>query len=558
VGVRADRPAARRPLLIFPTGRPLSRRWRPALWCGLAATVLVALNGMLGPGEDLAFQGNPLLPEATARAVGEPFGIGWFLMILATAAGIAAIVARRRSATAEMREQLQLLLRAALVVALGFLACAVGSLVSSTALDFGAYLAVSSLAVLAAAMAVAILRHRLYGLDVYVDRALVLSGLTVALGGLYVAAVLGMGRLLGQEVQLGIALPATALVVVAFQPLRDRLQRSVNRLLHGQRDEPYAAISTLGRRLGAAMPAEHVLPVMVETIADALRLPYVAVELAEEPDAPAAVHGTPAAGVALRLPLVHAGERLGDADRRLLEDFARRASAAASAVALSVEVAHARARLVSAREEELRRLRGDLHDGLGPTLAGAVLTIDAARRMLTADPQSADRLLDQAAASVEGSVSDIRRLVYGLRPPALDQLGLAGALRQHASTLSAGDTLLSCDVVAPDPLPTLPAAVEVAAFRIAQEALTNVVRHARARRATVRVTVGDALDLEVADDGRGMPPDPRAGVGLTSMRERANELGGAFEIATDRSGTRIRVCLPLAGSAAQAPAVDPD
>jgi signal transduction histidine kinase len=309
-----------------------------------------------------------------------------------------------------------------------------------------------------------------------------------------------------------------------------------------------------------------VLPVMVATIADALRLPYVAVELADAPGAPAAVHGTPAAGVALRLPLVHAGERVGTlligarahgeplaaADRRLLEDFARRASAAASAVALSVEIQRARVRLVSAREEERRRLRADLHDGLGPTLAGAVLTIDAARRMLDADPKAADELLDRAAASVEGSVSDVRRLVYGLRPPALDQLGLAGALRQHAATLAAGDGRLAVDVAAPDPMPPLPAAVEVAAFRIAQEALTNVVRHADARHATVRVEVDDALHLEVGDDGRGMPEHPRPGVGMTSMRERAAELGGTFAVAGGPGGTRIRVSVPLA----RAPAGD--
>jgi signal transduction histidine kinase len=394
---------------------------------------------------------------------------------------------------------------------------------------------------------------------VFVNRALVFSALTVVLGGVYVAAVLGIGRLLGQDVQFGIALLATGLVAVAFQPLRDRVQRGVSRLLHGQRDEPYAAISTLGRRLGEAMAPTRVLPVMVETIADALRLPYVAVQLTDA-DAPAAVHGTPAAGVALRLPLVHAGEpvgtlligarahgeELGDADRRLLEDFARRASAAASAVALSVEVQRSRERLVTAREEERRRLRGDLHDGLGPTLAGAVLTIDAARRVLAADPEAADALLDRAAASVEGTVADVRRLVYGLRPPALDQLGLVGALRQHATTLTLADARLSCAIAAPDRLPPLPAAVEAAAFRIAQEALTNVARHAQARRAVVSIAVGESLSLEVADDGRGLPEERHAGVGLTSMRERATELGGSFELAAAAGGgTLVRVEIPF-------------
>jgi two-component system, NarL family, sensor kinase len=241
------------------------------------------------------------------------------------------------------------------------------------------------------------------------------------------------------------------------------------------------------------------------------------------------------------------GELLAASDRRLLEDFARRASAAASAVALSVEVQHARERLVSAREEERRRLRGDLHDGLGPTLAGAVLTIDAARRVLELDPIGADELLDQAAATVESTVAEVRRLVYGLRPPALDQLGLVGALRQQAAMIDLASADLSCEIQAPDPFPRLPAAVEVAAYRIAQEALTNVSRHANARHARVSISVADGLQLEIEDDGCGLRPDGLAGVGLTSMRERATELGGLLEIIRPAGGgTRIRVRVPIA------------
>jgi signal transduction histidine kinase len=547
-------------LLLFPTGRLPSPRWRPALWCGLAAAVLIGLSGALGPGEDLAFQGNPFLDDHTARTIGEPFGVGWLLLLPASVAGMASLVLRWRSAQGETREQLKLVGRAALVVTLAFLACLVGSFAAPKAFDVGAIAAVLSLAVLASAMGVAILRHRLYGLDVFVDRALVLSGMTIVLGALYVGAVIAASRVLGQDVRLDVALPATALVAIAFRPVRERLQQSVNRLLHGQRDEPYAAMSTLGRRLGEAMAPEQVLPVMVETIADALRVPYVAVELADAPGPPEAVHGTPAAGIALRLALVHAGERvgtllvgarahdepLGDADRRLLEDFARRASAATSAVALSVEVQRSRERLVSAREEERRRLRGDLHDGLGPTLAGAVLTLDAARRVLATDPQAADALLDRAATSLEGTVADVRRLVYGLRPPALDQLGLTGALRQQAATLSAGNAHLTVELLAPDPLPELPAAVEVAAFRIAQEALTNVTRHAQARRAAVSIIADRALHLEIRDDGRGIDGAHHAGIGLTSMRERATELGGSFDITpSPGGGTLVRVRLPL-------------
>jgi two-component system, NarL family, sensor kinase len=187
-----------------------------------------------------------------------------------------------------------------------------------------------------------------------------------------------------------------------------------------------------------------------------------------------------------------------------------------------------------------------LHDGLGPTLAGAILMIEAARGQVSRDPAAVDELLDRAAASIETSVADIRRLVYGLRPPALDQLGLAGAIHQQASALSIGDRQVACDVIAPDPMPPLPAAVEVAVFRVTQEALANVARHAKASHASVIITIDGALRLEIRDDGVGLPAERQAGVGLTSMRERTAELGGSFDIdSAPNCGTTVTVRLPL-------------
>ena len=158
------------------------------------------------------------------------------------------------------------------------------------------------------------------------------------------------------------------------------------------------------------------------------------------------------------------------------------------------------------------------------------------------------RHLFRVAASLETTVADVRRLVYGLRPPALDQVGLVEAIRQQTAALSAGgDRQITCDVVAPDPMPPLPAAVEVAVFRITQEALTNVARHARARNASVAIAVDSTLRLAIRDDGRGLPSDIHTGVGMISMRERTAELGGSFELGADpRGGTRLTVQLPLA------------
>src|SRR5207248_7231605 len=216
-------------LLLFPTGRLPSRRWRPVLWLGIAGPALIGLGALLGPGEDLLFVSNPISNNHVLHDVSNAAGgIGWFLLLPAAGSGIAALVVRRRTAGGETVEQLRLLLRAAVVVTVAFIACLIGSFVAPRGLDLGANAWWLSLGFLAGTMAVAVLRHRLYGLDVHVNRALVYTGLTILLGGLYVAAVLGFGHLLGQNASLGIALPATALVAVAFQPIRERSQRSVN------------------------------------------------------------------------------------------------------------------------------------------------------------------------------------------------------------------------------------------------------------------------------------------------------------------------------------------
>ena len=242
--------------------------------------------------------------------------------------------------------------------------------------------------------------------------------------------------------------------------------------------------------------------------------------------------------------------------RRLLDDLARQAGIAVHAVGLHAELQRARARLVAAREEERRRLRRDLHDGLGPALAAQTLKVGAARSLLRRDPDAADARLAELEGDLADALADVRRLVYNLRPPALDELGLAAAIRQAASDYAGGPDGTRIWVDAPERLPPLPAAVEVAAYRIVQEALTNVVRHARAREClvTLRLATG-ALEVEVVDDGAGLPAPHRSGVGLSSMQERAAELGGSCSIAAQPAGgTRVlaRLPLPSEGSAATA------
>ena len=371
-----------------------------------------------------------------------------------------------------------------------------------------------------------------------------------------------LGAAFRAQGDLAVSLVATGVAAVLFQPLRQRLQRGVNRLLYGERDDPYAVLARLGRRLEATLTPDAVLPTIVQTVREALRLPYVALRLAAEPadDPPAAAAAGAPARATLRLPLVYQHEPVGElllaprgpgapfspTDRRLLDDLSRQAGVAVHAVRLTAALRRSRARLVAAREEERRRLRRDLHDGLGPALAGMTLQTDAARDLSATDPARADALLADLTEQLQAATADVRRLVDALRPPALDELGLVGALRAQAARHELGRTRIT--VVAPGALPPLPAAVEVAAYRIAQEALTNVLRHAAAPRAVVALRYdapAACLTVEVTDDGRGLPPDLRPGVGLASMRERAEELGGRCAVgALPAGGTRVRAELP--------------
>jgi len=266
-----------------------------------------------------------------------------------------------------------------------------------------------------------------------------------------------------------------------------------------------------------------------------------------EPESLPLVHRDELVGRLLAAPR-SVGEQLADADRRLLADIAHQAGAVAATARLTADLQRSREQLVLAREEERRRIRRDLHDGLGPSLAAQALALDAASDQVGNDPDVTRRLLASLKTDTQQLVADIRSLVHDLRPPALDELGLAGALVAHIARVDgAGNVAIRVDTQ-PDPLPELSAAVEVAAYRITREAITNVVRHAEASKCTVTLAArDDVLEVAVADDGIGMPVVPRrAGVGLRSMRDRAEELGGTFT-ATDApgGGTVVVATLPV-------------
>ncbi|WP_197081080.1 sensor histidine kinase [Gordoniibacillus kamchatkensis] len=392
---------------------------------------------------------------------------------------------------------------------------------------------------------IAIVKYQLWSIRSFAGRATVYMLLSACVVGIYVLVVGFFGMLLQNRGNFNwlASFLATGLIAVLFQPLRVKLQAIVNQVLYGNSGDPYEILSGLGQRLEAIGPQEEVLTTVVETVAQVLKLPYVAISLQEAGrHRVVAAHGEQTFELhafpliyqsdivgALRVSTRGPDEPFTAKEMRLIADLARQIGGTVNSARVTLDLVRSRERLVLAREEERRRLRRDLHDGLGPTLAGLTLQFDVARSLVRGNPERAEELLANMRVQLQLAISDIRRVVYALRPPALDELGLVAALRQQAAQYPGERVQIA--VAGPEPLPPLPAAVEVAAFRIGQEAMNNVVRHAEASRCDVRLWLDDWLHLVVSDDGKGLPDEEfTPGVGLHSMRERAEEVGGVIEV----------------------------
>lgn len=552
-------------LLLFPDGRLPSRRWRPVAWI---LGVNVAANAVLeavAPGplqHEFAFVVNPWGVDAAASVLGPLREAGWTLLVGNMVIVTVGLVLRRRRAIGIERQQIKVLVYAGVVMGLALLLQDLAYVEGVGTPRMVQALAAAALLAIPTALGVALLRYRLYDIDLAINRTIVVGGLVAFITGLYLVIVVGVGGVVGQAGQqhLWLSVTATAVVAVLFEPVRRRLQRGANRLVFGQRAEPLEAVSGLGQRLEAVEAAEALLPAVAETVADALRLPYVAIRLLNGEELVEVAAGGQPTGAQVVLPLTYqseqvgqlvvsprAGEELGQADHRLLAELARQAGAAANAVRLTANLRRSQQRLMLTREEERHRLRRDLHDGLGPLLAGVRLGLEGARRSLPAG-YAAAAALDCLGDQVQAATNEVRRLVDDLRPTLLEDVGLVQALKQQAAHFSTtvGDTgRLQVSVEAPNLLGPLPAGVELAAYRIATEALTNTARHAHARCCTIRLSRNDTLRLRVEDDGVGLGTS-RLGVGIPSMRERAAALGGTCTIDPRPSGgTAVTAELPL-------------
>jgi signal transduction histidine kinase len=543
--------------LLFPDGRLLSKRWRPALWAAVAFIPLSMVgNAFVPEGMGGWFHDLPNPYAVRGPLFGVVLDLSSACALGAALAAAVSVALRWRRAGHALRQQLRWFLA---TVPLTFAAAAVAQFFPD-ALMLAAVLGGVGSSLTAVGIGLAVLRYKLYEIEVLLSRAVVYGLLSIAVAGLYLAVPAVAGGSFGTGDGLSVQVVATVLAAAVLLPVRGRLQRQVDRLFFGDRGAPYVAMTRLGRRVEQATADEPVLSSVVTDVATSLRLPYAAVQLRiGDSWLPSAAWGQPPAEVVV-IPLTFQREtvgklligqrtpteRLSQDDERLLANLARQVAPAAHAVALRQALDASRTGLVTAREEERRRLRRDLHDELGPTIAGLTLGLDTACTM-TAGHRELERLLQGLKAESQRAVTDIRRIVYGLRPPALDEVGLAGTLREETARMERRTPGLSITLHIPGQgLPELPAAVEVAAYRIVIEAVTNVLRHAHAHNCDISIRAAKHLRLEICDDGAGMPEGWRAGVGITAMRERVAELGGELSIDSgEPHGTRIDVRIPI-------------
>lgn len=529
---------------LFPDGHALSRGW--ATWivafvAGYVVFMLAAAGDRSGFVEVFPSH-EPPLPTLSQPVAGV---VGLVALAFVPASLVGAVISARRRynrSTGQERLQLQWFALSALS-----LPAMMGLLWTTYFLDINSdavvypILAVG-LSAIPVGIGIGILRWGLFDVELVLSRALTYGALSLGVIVLYAALLLLTERLLTNRSAAGLF--AAAVVAVAVQPAHAWLRRRIERAVYGYRSQPHEALRMLADRAELADPL-GLTESITATVAEALKVEQAWVEEDSEPEPGERV---------LRAPLVHRGVRLGDlavgvppgrqfsaADTELFHDLAKYAAVLVGAERLNAQLVRSRAGLVTAREEERRRLRRDLHDGLGPSLAAIVLKLNAAETRPTEGERRA--LLAETRDEARAAIAEVRRLVDDMRPPAIDEVGLLNAIRQRVGSLSAD---LTVEVDGPPEMPPLPAAVEVAAFRIASEAVTNAARHAGASRCRVTLELDDALAVTVTDNGRGAPVETRTGVGWTSMRERAAELGGSCTISTPlHGGLVVRAVLPL-------------
>lgn len=565
-------------VLLFPNGSPPSPRWRWVLYFGGGAIAIMSVIALLLP-EDYTEAGypnvtNPMRIEELAFLKPVFFVLLPVLPLLMIASVVGLVVRYRRSSG---NERLQLKW---LVAAGGFVAVLYSMVLLLFAFvpeGWGSWLGsvtIGSFGLIPAAIGAAILKHRLYDIDVVINKALVYGSVAALITVTYVGIVVGIGQAVGSERNLGLSILATALVAVGFQPLRDRVQRIADRVVYGKRATPYEVLSEFSGGIGQIAAIEELLPRMTRLVGEAtgasssevwLRIGTGFVREATWPAAdvtPAALGAEGAletirAKATTAVPVSHRGEHLGiiavtkapgdplrPADEKLLDDLASQAGLVLRNVKLVEDLKTSRQRLVQAQDEERRKLERDLHDGAQQRLVSISLALKLARNQIgDGQPELTERI-DQAAEQLSLALKELRDFAQGIHPAILSQRGLEAAVRSLAerSTVPASVTASLNG--------RLPAPVETTAYFVVSEALANVAKYSQAD--SVEISLGHQngmFELVVKDDGTG-GADPSRGSGLRGLEDRVSVVDGSLEVRSPKGeGTRLLCRIPIPANA---------
>jgi len=547
-------------LLVFPDGGLPSPRWRAAAWCAgaiFAATVASAVGGATRVWSH-PFQ--PLLQVVIPTVL----GVRLLLFPLALAVGVAAVVTRFiRSSGAERRQLTWFAAAAALVGITAIPVLLTNSPTSVVILDL-------ALICLEATIALAVLKYRLYDIDIVISRTVQYGALAAFIAAVYSGLVIGVGTLAGDEGSPLLAAVAAAVVAVAFEPVRRRAGRLANRLVYGQRATPYQVLSDFAHRIGGGYPSEEALPQMARIVAAGTGAEQVVVWLrvgdelrpaassnGHVDDAPVAIAGQPRPLPAadFSVPVTHQGELLGaiaitmpksealrPAGRQLVADIASQAGLLLSNVGLVADLRASRQRLVTAQDEERRRLERNLHDGAQQDLVAMAIRLNLAAATVESVTEARE-VFGELKAETTAALENLRDLARGIYPPLLADLGLAAALRSQAAKSALPVTVQAGD------LGRFPQDTEAAVYFCCLEALQNTAKYAAACQATVALRAGDGtLTFTVSDDGAGFDAgNTPLGAGLRNMSDRLAALGGRLDVSsTPGAGTTITGSLPIA------------
>jgi signal transduction histidine kinase len=548
---------------LFPDGRFPSKRWRLLILIAAVSSFTQIMYVSVDP--SLVANGPSGLPTTPLGIV---YVVSSLLVLVALFGAVGALAVHFRRSRAVQRQQMKWFVTAVALQGLLWAASLVPSAILKVPLYRVPYFEVAipfALLAMPLAIGVAILRQRLYDIDLVISRGLAYAALAAFITAAYLVIVVGVGLLMGTggRPNFILSILATATVAVLFQPVRSRVQALANRLVYGTPSNPHEALASLARSISTERIDETMLKI-AQSISSGARTERTRVSLIQPGGSLHAVEWPPHSSRSFdrAFAIRNHGELIGQIDvagcgnPAEVETLADQAGLALRNLRLSAELADrleqieaqarelaaSRTRLVTAQEAERRRLERDLHDGIQQELVALIAKLRLARNQLQRDPQLATATLADLQGGIQRALTDLREVAHGIHPAVLSSQGLVEAVETMAGRMPIGvrvqaDARIRSSRYAPE--------IEGAAYFVVAEGLANVLKHSGAGQVTVLIAAENShLNLEVSDDGHGFDAGAVRDSGLRGLRDRVEALGGTLGIDSRADGTCLRASLP--------------